>query len=242
MSALVPTHGNGAMITAPPAGAFGLEGFEDLGQNDIILPRWSIVQPVSKREGADTHVGQWVRNIDGEFRPLLEVVLLKVSPNRILWSGDLADTQPECVSRDGVAGSAYGACASCSFNVQANPALREDPRAKRCNFGYAMVVCDDVEQGTMALVGAMGTSVRPLKTLTTQFIQRKRPAFGALVTLGTERTTNDKGVFYVIKPAITQWFTDQEAAYWRELYQSVAGQTVRDYDEADAGTEEAVPF
>lgn len=225
-------------------GHFELEGFEDLGQGDIILPRWSIIQPTSKKPGADDHVGQFQRNIDGEFRPHLDVVLLKVSPTRLLWSGDTSDTRPECFSRDAVNGSAYGVCAQCQFNVQVNPALRDQSDAKICNFGYTLLTVDDVEAGTMALIGAMGTSVRPVKVLTTQFVQRKRPAFSAVVRLEVERVTNEKGKFYVLKPSIREWLDQERMAPWRELFLSLKGATIRDIDEDDAGEDgsEAPPF
>src|SRR5579885_738271 len=103
-----------------------LEGLEDLGQRDFVLPRWSLIQPTSRKEGADEHVGQFLRNIDGEFRAELLTVILKVSPTRLLWSGDPTETQPECVSRDAVTGSVYGACARCQFNPSASPDLMRD--------------------------------------------------------------------------------------------------------------------
>ena len=238
--ALTTTQGNG-LAAYQPASGIGLEGFEDLGQGDLVLPRWSIIQPTSRREGVDGHVGEFVRNIDGEFRKQLKVVILKVSPTRILWSGDLTDRHPECVSRDGVTGSVYGACAQCQFNAQINPALRTDPAAKRCNYGFTLMLVDDLEAGTMALLGAMGTSVRPIKILTTQFVQRKRPAFSAIVTIGTEKATGDRGVYYVLKPTITTWLDEKQTAHWRELYHSLAGQVVHDYEDAAAAAAEAEP-
>jgi hypothetical protein len=233
-------------LAVPHNTSLGIEGFEDLGQSDIILPRWSIVQPTARMEGAKKHIGEFVRNLDGEFRDHLDAVLLKVSPNRILWGGEpgefRADRSPECTSRDGVVGSVYGACATCQFNASYNKDLWGDPRAKKCNFGYSVVLVDDVEQSSMALFGVMGTSVRPMKTLTTQFIQRKRSAFSALVRLETAEITNDRGSFYVLKPTIAAWFDDAETRVWRDLYQSVAGSLVRDYEDAGEGDAAEAPF
>lgn len=228
-------------------GGLGLEGFEDLGQSDIILPRWSIVQPTARMEGAKKHMGEFARNIDGEFRDHLDVILLKVSPNRLLWEGEAgeafrADRRPECVSRDGVSGSTYGACALCQFNAQANPALFNIPNSKRCNFGYALVMVDDPEAGSMALFDAKGNNVRPLKTLTTQFVQRKRPAYSALVRLETTETTNERGSFFVLKPTVANWFDAATAEGWRELYQSVAGSVVREYEDATHADAGEAPF
>lgn len=233
------------MSALAPAGHFntlGVEGLEDLDQSDFILPRWSIVQPTSKREDADDHLGQFVRNIDGEFRPSIDAVLLKVNQSRILWSGDLNDKHPECVSRDGLTGSVYGACAKCQFNTLINPGLRTDSNAKRCNFGYTVILIDDLDAGSMALFGAMGTSVRPMKVLTTQIMQRRRPLFSWVVRFETEKITNDRGKFYVLKASLAKQLDDADTAIWRDLYHSLAGAAIRDYDEAQDGEEAPPPF
>lgn len=220
----------------------GVEGFEDLDSSDFILPRWSIVQPTSKRDGAAQHLGQFVRNIDGEFRPSLDVVILKMSQSRTLWTGNLSDKHPECMSRDGKTGSVYGECARCQFNVLANAALRSDPSARRCGFGYTMTVVDDIADGSMALFGAAGTSVRPMQTFNTQLRKRNHPMFGWLIRFETERTVNDRGVFYILKPSILSQLNDDDTDMWREMRASLAGMAVRDYDEAEDGATDTVPF
>jgi hypothetical protein len=231
----------GTPAIAELAGRGRIEGLEALGQRDYILPRWSLVQPTSRRDGADEHVGQFVRNIDGEFRPYLDTVILRVSPTRILWSGDPSETQPECVSRDGITGSVYGACASCQFNPSANPALLQEiaaarregrlPLHKVCNYGYTFVLVDDLESGSVALLGAMGTSVRPAKTLNTQFLMRRRPPYSAIVRWEAVRQTNERGKFYVLQPSIRQWLDSEATARWRELYQAIAAAAVTDVPE-----------
>lgn len=225
---------------------FGLEGFEELDQADFILPRWSIVQPTSRMDGAKKHIGEFARNIDGEFRESLDVVLLKVSPNRLLWGGEpgefRADRKPECTSRDGILGSTYGECKTCQFNGQTHPQLYSDKTARICSYGYSLVIVDDVEQGTMALFGAMGTNVRPIRTLQTQIFQRKRPAYSALVHFETAETTNDRGSFFVLKPTISQWFEPSEVGVWQEMFNATRGSVIRDYEESVAGEDNPPPF
>lgn len=245
-NSLVPINGGNQSLTTPGQPGFGIEGLEGLGQRDIILPRWSIVQPTSQREGAEQHPGEFFRNIDGEFRPSLSVVILQVTPSRLLWSGDRSDTRPECASRDGVTGSVYGPCNACDFNWLVNPALRDNPQAKACSAGYTLLLVDDVAEGTMALFGAMGTSVKPAKILVTQFVQRKRSPFSAVVEFSTELQKNERGKYYVLKPRIGRWLSPEEAAQYRERWLEVKGVVVRGIDEEEPGDvpagDEPLPF
>jgi hypothetical protein len=235
----------------PGLGAFGIEGLEGVGQQDIILPRWSVVQPTSKFEGADEHVGYFRKNLDGSYVKELDVVVLTVDASRILWSGDLQDKQPECVSRDTVHGSLprnehgmYGACASCAFNPQHNRELMEQRQSgqqvKACGYGYNMLVASAEEPHAPALFGVMGTSVRPIKTLISQFAERRTSPFSAIVRFTTEKQTNDRGKFYVLTPTVIRWFTDprnpDRASFdtFRALYLQYKGATVRDIEEDDA--------
>jgi hypothetical protein len=205
-----------------------------------------LIQPTSRKVGTEGHAGGFIRNIDGEVRASLDIVILSVNPSRLLWSGDLNDKRPECFSRDAVAGSVYGACNACAFNPSVNSqlmaAIKGGSNPKSCSFGYTWLVIDDVEAATPALVGAMGTSVRPAKILVSQFVQRQRPPFTALVSLESERQTNDRGKFYVLKPTITRWFGDDEIAPWRALYQTLKGVTIRDIDEEEEAVDVTAPF
>lgn len=240
------------------------EGFEGLDQSDVILPRWTIVQPSTNYEGSDQHIGEFRRNIDGQYAKTLDVVLLSCSRTRLLWSGDLTERRPECFSRDAVLGSqprqildegeegelaVYGTCDDCGFNPQFNRDLMQQIQAgaivKSCNFGYTYLMVDDVasvESGmpSMALLGAMGTSVRPCKTLNTQFVTRRRPIFGALVTLDTEKQTNDRGKFYALKPTVTKWLAASEIGPYASLHASMKGRTISDVDPDDISASEPV--
>lgn len=239
------------------AGLVMPEGFEGLDQSDVILPRWTIVQPSSNYEGSDQHIGEFRRNIDGVYRAALDVVMLSCARTRLLWSGDLTDRRPECFSRDAINGSqprqllgegteeeieVYGACDSCGYNPQFNRDLMQQIQAggivKSCNFGYTYLMVDDVNSvaegmPSMALLGAMGTSVRPCKTLNTQYVTRRRPIYGALVRLETEKQTNDRGKFYALKPTVTQWLDSTAMQPYAALHASMKGVAIRDIEPDD---------
>lgn len=235
MSTQMTTRQHGAPATT---GHLGIEGLEGLSQQDVILPRWSLIQPTSRKEGADEHVGQFQRNLDGAFREHLDAVILMIQPSRLLWAEDQSERRPECFSRDGVVGSVYGDCATCRFNVQANRDLLAEIRAggspRTCSYGYNLVLVDDVAEESAALLGAMGTSVRPAKTLISQFATKRTPPFAHSVRIDSERQVNDRGKFYILKFTLGPRLGADEAAKWREMYLSLKGATISDIEEGDA--------
>ncbi len=219
---------------------YGIEGLEGMGQRDVILPRWSVLQPTSKKEGT---AGFFYRNLDAVTQEALDVAILKIHPSRLLWSGELNEKVPECRSNDGITGSKerdaegrYGECATCYFNLWCNPDLRrqmdEGKPVKACNFGYNIIMADTTDE-SLALLGAMGTSVRPIKVLASQFVQKRRSPFSALVHIGTELQKNEKGKFYVVAPKIVRWLDAAETAKWRRLYLGVRGQEIREVEEVE---------
>lgn len=245
-TALATTQAPGGL--AVPAG-YGIEGMEGIGQADVVIPRYTIVQPTSKADGVEGHEGQFRRNTDGAFAAQLEVVILTISPTRLLWSGDLTERRPECVSRDAVHGSVYGLCAECEFNPQANPQIALDRRngvdVKVCNYGYSYLLADDpANPESMAFFGVMGSSVRPAKLLHSQFVQRRRPPFSARVRLSSTLEKNDKGKYYVLKAEVVDWLDEAQTAAWRELFQVSRGMTLREFEEesAPAGEGANLPF
>jgi hypothetical protein len=242
--------------TPPAPRKMALEGFEEVDQSLVILPRWSITQPTSQFENIKGHEGWFHRNIDGAYRERLTGVILQCRQERVLW-GDLGDRRPLCVSRDGgLTGSLprndageFGACATCAYNVAFNRELSAERDrglpVKICGFGLRFVLVDDLDEGTMALYSAMGTSVRPARTLITQFAQRRRPAYGAVVEFRTAENKNDRGRFYVLDATVQRWLDGAELERFRALYLSLKGVVVEDVaddDEAGPGDDESVPF
>lgn len=228
-----------------------ISGMESLTQDDFITPRWSIVQPTSKKDGADDHAGQFLRNLDGEFRPFLECVILKVSPSRLKWPADIAVGRPECFSRDGVHGSVYGACRTCGFNVFANPQLMAKVKAKtvrngeKCNSGFDYLIIDDLELQTVALMGAMGTSVAPVRIMNSRFNSLRCPPRAALTRFSLKRVVNDQGKFYVLEPVIVRRLTAEERVPWDEMFNIYNNANVVDIETTTddvSDVDEPLPF
>lgn len=238
-------------------GHVDLPGFEDLEQRDLVVPRWRLVQGSARDLELKKHAGSWVRNLDGEIRETLQVVILKVSPNRLLWSGDPSDTRPECMSRDCRVGTVYGACSSCDFNPDFNRVLidqmeearvkrKPDLRPKVCQRVYNLVVVD-TNDDSLALLGAHGTSMRPMKVLFSQFVNKKKPSYAAVAEFAAKGETNEFGSYYVVAPRILRWLSSEEMADYVERQQMLSSVNVVDVEvvaEEDAvpRDEEDLPF
>lgn len=220
-----------------PSGVTSLgEGFEGLDQQDLILPRMTILQPTSKKDGKE---GEFHNNLTGECLPSLEAVILKVNRTRTLWSGDLGDTRPECQSYDGLVGRVYGPCEQCQFNPEVNAVLWEEKNLKRCNRGY-LFLCLNPKDEAMFLLSAMGTSVKPARILISQLVQKVRSAFGALVRFETSRVVDDKGKYYVLKPTVVKAYSQAEVVPYREMSRSLQAVAIHEVDEG-AEAEEPSP-
>lgn len=229
----------GALATAQPHVA--VEGMEELTQADLRLPRWSIAQANSGKDGATEHAGQFMNNISGEFRPYLDAVLLKVSPSRAMFNRGTGEKKPECFSRDGITGSKYGRCSECDFNARANPdlmaALKEAREQgvqcqwKNCPAGYTYILIDDPDTMSMALFGTAGTANDAAMTLNTLIVQRRKPIFSWAVRFTTQKTTNKMGTFYMLKAQIVKELDSDRVQAMRELYRSIQGIVVKDVDE-----------
>lgn len=207
-----------------------IEGMEDLDQSDLVIPRWGIVQPTSRFEGAETMIGKLRRNIDGVAVPSIDAVILAIKPTRILWSEDRTENAPECVSRDAVGGSLHGVCARCEFNVSANcdllAAIRAGERPRTCNYGYNYTIAS--EDGDLAFIGAMGASVRPSKMLHAQFASKRRATYSAVVRFAAVREQGDQGAYYVLRGEIARWMPEPEARQWRDVYLMASSRSMRE--------------
>jgi hypothetical protein len=76
-------------------------GLETITGEDIIMPRFKIVQPTA----SIGKPGNYISNLagpDDEGEPALSVVILKIAKSRVLWGDDLEAKEPLCRSFDGL--------------------------------------------------------------------------------------------------------------------------------------------
>lgn len=230
---------NGQRNLATPMPPVGLEGMDDFSTADLEIPVIKIVHGVSKMEGAEEHVGQFWNSISGEFAKTLDVVILNGRHSRALFSGDVSEAdRPECVSRDGVNGTAYGACSACDYNADLHPELWSDETRQRCNKGYTLFLyLPDSDE--FAIFTATKTNVAPIRKLNTQLaLKAKVPLFGALITLGTEKQEERGKKWFTIKPVIKRLHSPDEVAEYRQMAAALKGVQIRVMDDEAAPTEE----
>ncbi|MHB1131681.1 MAG: hypothetical protein ACYC4L_04765 [Chloroflexota bacterium] len=212
-------------------GGLGIEGMEDLGQADMILPRRSIIQPTSDHEGAK---GTFFDNVSEECVPRIHAVILRISRGATKWGADLSSKTPECRSYDGLTGTAYGACNRCQFNAEVNQDLWDlggnDAKTKRCSRGYEILAVDTADQ-SMFLLGIRGMSVKPLKGFITKLAKKARPPFTLVTGLGTEKHVDAKGNYFTLTFDTVQELTPEEAAPYREQSLAMKGVAIKEVEE-----------
>jgi hypothetical protein len=203
-------------------GGYGIEGMEGLGVEDMIVPRWDILQPTSRKDGTPGHFSL---NLSGETRETVDAVILKISKTRVLWSGNPQDRVPECSSTDGVTGRTHGECAGCNFSLF-------DPTgvAKVCKQGYTYLCCDPENPEMLFLISMYGSSVSSAKVLNSQFLQKRRSPYTAVVAFKTVVKVGDKGKYFVHEPRITRWLQPAEFAPYQDLSRMMAGVAIREVE------------
>lgn len=145
----------------------GNGGFDDFSTADLQIPVIKIVHGTSKMEGHSKHGGEFWNSVTGEFKPSLNVVVLRMNHVRSLFQKD--NDKPLCVSRDAQQGSAYGACGKCRYNAQIHNELwQSDEDALRCDLGFSLMLvdCDTAELG---LFTASKTNFNAIRKLVTQW-------------------------------------------------------------------------
>lgn len=215
-------------VPSTELGAFGIEGLESLDRNDLVLPRKTILQPTSKKDG---EAGCFHDNLTNTAVPEIECVILSITHTRSLWSGDPSAERPECTAMDGISGSRYGKCALCQFNPNNNATLWEKGQ-KRCGPGYLLLAADRNNDDAMFIFSALKTSAKPVKPFITELkTQRRRPPFYFLTRMTTSQEKNDLGKFYVLKLAIICPLGAADVEKYHQMYLSMRDAVIRDIED-----------
>src|SRR3990167_8936971 len=97
-------EGVGEAMVPVPRDVTALPGLEDVGLDDMIVPRLRIVQPTSSEMiEAGARVGTFCSNVSGECCESLRMVLLTERKGRVLFP--VGAERPRCASDDGFAPS-----------------------------------------------------------------------------------------------------------------------------------------
>ena len=215
-----------------------IEGLENLTfEEDLILPRWRIVQYSSTIEGKP---GQFNNNLTGELRNELRLIVLKIVPSRARFNDE---RKLVCMSSDGIRSSDGRLCAGCPYAQWG-----EDGEPPACSRGYTLV-CLDPKSDDLCLVGALRTSVPAVKRLISLLFHKKEPPFVFLTRLTATDAVSPKGKYFVINIEL-QGENDPDAVrQYREHYHSLANVRIQEVEEPvedsaspDDWGQEPIPF
>jgi hypothetical protein len=170
-------------------------GLEELYEDDLVIPRVSVVQPTS-REGTP---GRLRSNLTGDERETIDLVVLRVQRGKVLWSTTLGE-DPVCKSNDGLvpAASVEHPQSDRCCEVR-GPHLRPVcPAATwRPTPGNVYVlVCLDLASEQPFMLSIHGSGLRSVRILRSVLLQRRLNLFDAAVTLKLRKQTNSRGSYF----------------------------------------------
>lgn len=197
-----------------------IEGMEDLTlEEDLILPRWRIVQYSSTIDGEP---GQFNSNLDEELRTQLDLVVLKITPSRVRFDDD---RNLVCMSNDSHFSSRGKPCADCPEALWG-----EDGEAPACSRGYTLV-CLDPEDDSLCLVGALRTSVPGMKRYNSLLVKKKSSPFTFLTRFTAEDQVGPKGKYFILGIELLGENDPSKIAEYRQQYRALANITISEVEE-----------
>ena len=203
-----------------PRHTLTIEGLEDLTmEEDLILPRWRIVQYSSTIEGKP---GQFNNNLTGEIRDYLELVVLKVTPSRARFDDE---RNLVCISRNGYFSTSGQSCLDCEFSQWGPNGEPPD-----CSRGYTLI-CLDPRDDSLCLVGALRTSVPSVKRYNSLLAHKKRPPFAFLTRFTAKDTVGPKGKYFVLNLELAAENLPDKVSQYRQRYQALANVRITEAEE-----------
>jgi len=197
-----------------------IEGLEDLTiEEDLILPRWRMVQYSSTIEGQP---GQFNNNLTGEVRNHLDLVVLKITPSRARFDDE---RNLACMSRNGYFSTGGQSCLDCEFS-QWGP----NGEPPECSRGYTMI-CLDPRDNSLCLLGALRTSVPAVKRYNSLLAHKKRSPFHFLTRFTAQDTVGPKGKYFVLNIELLGENDPDKTRQYREQYQALAHVRIAEVEE-----------
>jgi len=201
---------------------FVIPGTETITPQELQIPLLRIVQPTSRMENADLNGGMYHNSVTGEFVANPEVLVIGYAKGRVMFPREFsADNKPLCGSDNGVVpreehigsampdGTIIGElCHDCPF------AQWQDNAPPACNEVNTFAGIDS--DGMPVVFQAKSTGMKAARALKTML---KTSGINKTIRLGSVRTVNDSGTFYVPSYALGA----APDADWQASAVSVAG-------------------
>lgn len=201
-----------------------IEGLEDLTlEEDLILPRWRIVQYSSTIKGQP---GQFNSNLDEELRNKLDLIVLKITPSRAYFNDD---RELVCASNNGHVSTRGQQCINCPDSLWG-----EDGEPPLCSRGYTLI-CLDPQDDSLCLIGALRTSVPGMKRYNSLLVKRKQPPFAFLTRFTAEDQVSPKGKYFILNIDLLGENAPDKIAEYRQQYQALANVNIVEVEEPPIG-------
>lgn len=218
-----PPDGTSRLI-APPATNEVPLGLEDIDQGDIVLPRYTIVQPTSK-EGTE---GKFRANLTGQECDELQLIPIVFRKGMVLWDKeDRTHTTPLCRSNDAmqpdpaIAEPVSPVCHQHPGNRTAGRLLPVCPKAKwnggappDCSLTYNLIALD-LQAETPFMMSFSRTGARAMQRLLSAAWMRRKALFDLGVKLRLSKVVDKGNKYYV--PEFYD-FVDNEPGAYRPWY------------------------
>lgn len=219
------------------------EGLEDMDSSDLVMPRLKI----------DHSTGVFEDNLSGTQYDKIEVILLGLIKQRILWSPEPSgdNDKPLCKSFDfhrGIPGDGFPVkasgfdaneaesgelpCADCKLKDWGSHPNRDTPWcSEQYTFALLLPMSDDDPTGAPALLSVQRSAIKPSKQYLTAFARSKNP----LYTVHTEISLDQRrrgSVDYAVPKFIRRGATDE--SLWPEFAHQY--RMIRDFVSTPSGS------
>lgn len=233
---------------AIPESLQSFTGAEGLTDEDLIIPRYKIVQPTSN----DGTTGMLVCNILGNEVDSLKIVVVKIDKGRAYWEKDKFD-KPLCRSNDymvpdpSIENPLNPVCAIMMVNKTTG---RQQP-VQKCKFGSwdgdAKPPCSltynllaiSLEDMMPFWISLHGNSIKPVKQYSSSILLRRQPFWRFQTTFSTALRTEPKK-HYVAKFEMPKAIPDEQLREIMESVQALMRVSIqRTFEYEDAQADEA---
>ncbi len=193
-------------INLPAERMQSAKGLGSIAEEDRIIPRLKIMQPLSPEvdEGI-AKPGEFVNSIAkksyGKTLTLTPIIWWKT---RVYWQKREEGGEILCQAKDALNGSAYGLCADCEYSKW------HDKEAPQCT--AILNILGLVNNAELVATSFMKTSYGTGKQLINLFTYKGVDIFNFQYEISAVQEQNDFGKFWVVK------FKDTNAAVSDEIY------------------------
>jgi hypothetical protein len=241
----------GPLATAMPdflKNIHGQEGLENVGREDIILPRLSVCQGLSPQrqrskpqfiEGLNDGMmfNTVTKDIYGERVEVLPIIYTK---SRIYFKDIKEGGGIICQSTNGIDGGTIApTCDACpNSKFQGN-------NAPICNV-FMNIVCMLLPSRQLIILSFKSTELKAARGWVTLMKSRNKPMYTQVYAIRTVEQSNTKGTFFGRVIDFKRFVSEEEYKFALDRYNELKGKVItHDADEveaAESGQDENIPF